>query len=134
MAEHPNAEKIRTAYAAFTAGDLPAVVEAFAPDAVFHVAGDGPTTGDHKGHQAITALLVDGFHKTGGTQRIEVRSIYADDHHGVVVAHETATRAHDGATLDIEEVHLLALAPDGRVTDFWDVPSDPDVHDAFFDG
>lgn len=134
MSEHPNVARVHAAYAAFAAGDLPAVLDWFAPDAVFHVAGDGPLAGDHKGHEAITAALVQSFQMTGGTQRIDVKKVYADGEHAVVVVHETATRARDGATLDIDEVHLATLDPAGRVTDFWDLPSDPDVHDAFFAG
>ena len=134
MAEHPNTAKIRAAYDAFAAADLPAVLEAFAPDAVFHVAGDGPLAGDHKGREAIGAALIESFQLTGATQRIDVKSIYADQDHAVIVVHETASRARDGATLDIDEVHLAVLDGDGLVVDFWDIPSDPDVHDAFFAG
>lgn len=134
MSEHRNVANIRAAYAAFSAGDLEAVMGWFAPDAVFHVAGDGPLAGDHKGREAIAAALVASFQLTGGTQRIDVKQVYADDEHGVITVHETATRASDGATLDIDEVHLVTLTPEGTVADFWDVPSDADVHDAFFGG
>src|SRR3974390_1594422 len=53
--------------------------------------------------------------------------------HGVVVLRETATRP-DGAMLDIDEVHVLAIDEEGRITDLWDLPSDPETHDRFFDG
>jgi hypothetical protein len=59
--------------------------------------------------------------------------VFADDHHGVVVLHETASRP-DGATLDIDEVHVLAIDDQGRITDLWDLPTDPAIHDRFFDG
>ena len=134
MAEHPNTAKIRAAYDAFAAADLPNVLEAFAPDGVFHAAGDGPLAGDHKGREAIGTALIGSFQMTGGTQRIDVKSLYADDEHAVIVVHETATRARDGATLDIDEVHLAVLDRDGLVVELWDIPSDPDVHDAFFAG
>ncbi len=134
MSEHPNAVALRHVYAAFAAGDLPTVLSAFAPDAVMHARGDGPMAGDHKGHEAITALLVGGFELTGGTQRIGVREVYADAEHGVVVVQETATRAADGARLEVAETHLVRFGPDGTVTDFWDIPADPKAHDDFFDG
>ena len=53
--------------------------------------------------------------------------------HGFVVLRETASRP-DGATLDLEEVHVLAIDDDGCITDQWDLPSDPEAHDRFFDG
>jgi ketosteroid isomerase-like protein len=134
VTEHPNATALRHVYAAFGEGDLPTVLAAFAPDAVFHVRGNGPMAGDHKGHEAITAVLVHGFELTGGTQRIEVRDIFADAEHGVAVTFETATRAADGAKLEVAETHLIRFGPDGLATDFWDIPADPDRHNDFFDG
>jgi ketosteroid isomerase-like protein len=134
MTEHPNATALRRAYAAMAAGDLPTVLAAFAPDAVVHIGGSGPMAGDHKGHEAITAALVHGFELTGGTQRLEVREVYADAEHGVVVVQETATRAADGRTLDVAETNLFRFGPDGLATEFWDIPADPKAHDDFFDG
>jgi hypothetical protein len=134
MSEHANAVALRQAYIAFAAGNLPTVLRAFATDAVMHVRGNGELAGDHKGHEAITAVLTRGFELTGGTQRIEVREIYADAEHGMVVVQETATRAADGARLEVAETHLFRFGPDGTATDFWDVPADPQAHDDFFDG
>jgi ketosteroid isomerase-like protein len=48
------------------------------------------------------------------------------------VLRETATR-NDGATLDMEESHVLSMR-DGKVTHVWDLPTDPEAHDRFFDG
>jgi ketosteroid isomerase-like protein len=133
MAEHPNVQRIRDAYAAFAAGDLTAALKDVAPDGVFHFNGEGPNSGDHKGTEAISTALVALFELTGGTQVLDIKSVFADDLHGVVVLHESATRT-DGAKLDIDEVHVLALDAEGRITDLWDLPTDPDVHDRFFDG
>ncbi len=134
MSEHPNVAVLRQAYADLAAGNLPAVMPLFAPDAVFHVDGHGPLSGEHKGHEAIAEVLKTTAVNTGGTQQFEIRSIFADDRHGVVVTRETATRAADGKQLDVEEVHLFTLGPDGRVHDLWDIPADPAAHEAFFDG
>ena len=71
---------------------------------------------------------------TGGSQRFELHHVYADDEYGVVHVRESATRVADNRTLDIDEVHLIVFGPDGRIADFRDLPSDPALHDAFFDG
>jgi uncharacterized protein len=134
VTEHPNAIALRHAYAAMAAGDLPTVLAAFAPDAVVHIGGSGPMSGDHKGHEAIGAALMHGFELTGGTQRLDVRDVFADAEHGIVVLRETATRAADGKTLDVMETNLFRFGPDGRAAEFWDVPADPKLHDDFFDG
>jgi ketosteroid isomerase-like protein len=115
------------------AGDLDGALKDLAPDGVFHFTGEGPNSGDHKGVEAISTALVNIFELTGGTQALDIKSVYADDRHAVVVLNETATRT-DGVKLDIDEVHVLALDGEGRITDLWDLPSDPDVHDKFFDG
>ena len=133
MAEHPNVQRIRDAYAAFSTGDLTAALKDLAPNAVFHFNGRGPLSGDHTGVEDITAALTGTFELTAGTQMLDIANVYADDHHGVVVLRETATR-QDGAMLDVDEVHVLAIDEEGRITDLWDMPSDPETHDRFFDG
>ena len=133
MAEHPNVQRIRDAYAAFGDGDLASALKDLAPNAVFHFKGSGPLSGDHTGVDDISAALIGAFELTAGTQKLDIASVFADDHHGVVVLRETASRP-DGATLDVEEVHVLAIDDEGRITDLWDLPSDPETHERFFDG
>jgi hypothetical protein len=77
-------------------------------------------------------VLVSNDQLTNGTQKLEIHDIVADDHRGVVVLRETATR-NDGATLDMEESHVLSLSG-AKVTHLWDVPTDAEAHDRFFDG
>jgi ketosteroid isomerase-like protein len=133
MAEHPNVQRIRDAYAAFAAGDLSAALKDVAPDGVFHFGGSGAISGDHRGVDEISKALIGVFELTAGTQKLDISGIYADDKHAVVVMRETASRP-DGATLDVDEVHVLGIDSEGRVTDLWDLPSDPEAHDRFFDG
>jgi ketosteroid isomerase-like protein len=132
MAEHPNVQRIRDAYAAFSAGDLAAALKDLAPDAVFHFGGEGPLSGDRKGAEAISANLIEVFTLTGGTQKLDIKGIYADDTQGVVVLRETASRP-DGATLDVDEVHVLGIRGE-QITELTDLPNDPEAHDQFFDG
>jgi len=133
MAEHPNVSVVRDAYAAFSKGDLEGALAALADDAVFHFGGEGPNSGDHKGREAITAALVHNFELTGGSQALDVKDIFADDRRAAVVVHETASRV-DGASLAMDEVHVLHFDGAGKITDLWDLPTDATVHDAFFDG
>jgi ketosteroid isomerase-like protein len=133
MAEHPNVARVRAAYAAFDKADLDGALADLADDAVFHFTGEGPNSGDHKGREAIEAALVSNYQLTGGTQKLEIHDIFADDARAVIVLRETAERV-DGATLDMEESHVLAINADGKITDLWDLPTDPEAHDRFFDG
>ena len=80
MAEHPNVQRIRNAYAAFSVGDLTAALKDLAPNAVFHFNGRGPLSGDHTGVDDISAALIGTFELTAGTQKLDIASVYADDH------------------------------------------------------
>jgi uncharacterized protein len=131
--EHPNVQRVRSAYEAFAAADLAGALKDLAPNAVFHFKGSSSLSGDHTGVEEISKALIGTFELTAGTQKLDIASIFADDHHGVVVLRETASRL-DGATLDVDEVHVLAIDSQGRITDLWDLPSDPESHDRFFDG
>jgi ketosteroid isomerase-like protein len=133
MAEHPNVQRIRDTYAALVAGDLTAALKDLAPAGVLHFRGSGPLSGERMGVDNIKAALVGAYQLTAGTRRFDISTIYADDHHGVVVLRETASRP-DGAVLDMDEVHIIAFDGEGRITDMWDLPSDPEVHNRFFDG
>jgi len=133
MAQHPNVARVRDAYAAFAKGDLNTALGDLADNAVFHFNGDGPNSGDHKGREAIEAALISNFELTGGTQVLDIHDVFADDLHAVVALRETATRT-DGAALDVEEAHVLTFDADGKITNLWDLPTDPEVHDRFFDG
>jgi ketosteroid isomerase-like protein len=133
VAEHPNVQRIRDAYAALTVGNLSTGLQDLAPQAVLHIKGSGPLSGDHSGAEEISTALTGLFALTAGTLTLDVADVFAGDHHAVVVLRESASRP-DGATLDVDEVHVLALDDEGRITDLWDLPRDPDAHDRFFDG
>jgi uncharacterized protein (TIGR02246 family) len=133
MSEHPNTALIRQGYDAIARGDLPAVLGLFAEDGVLHVNSEGPLGGDHKGREAISGVFTGLFEWTGGTIKLDVTEIFADEDHAIARVRETAERATDGLKLDVSEVHLFRLQG-GLAVEFWDLPSDADraAHDAFF--
>jgi uncharacterized protein len=133
MSEHPNLARMRRGYAAIAQGDLPTVLDLFAEDGVMHVGGVGPLSGDHAGRAAIGDAFAGLFEWTGGTVKLDVGQLFADDHHAVALVRETAQRASDGLTLDVSEVHLFRMV-NGDVVEFWDLPADHDreAHDTFF--
>ena len=133
MAEHPNVGRVREAYAAFARADLDTALKDLADDCVFHFGGHGPNSGDHQGREAIEQALINNYTLTAGTQTLDIRGIFADDQHATVMLHETASRP-DGATLAIDEVHVLSIDDYGKITNLWDIPADAAVHDQFFDG
>jgi ketosteroid isomerase-like protein len=133
MTEHPNATLLRKGYEAIARGDLPSVLELFAENGVMHVSGAGPLAGRHTGREAIGQAFAGLFAWTGGTVKLEIGDIFADDHHAIATVRESATRASDGLVLDVHEMHLFRMA-DGSALEFWDIPAGPDreAHEAFF--
>ena len=81
---------LRKAYEAMAAHDRETVVGVVADDGLLHVNTEGPFGGDHQGHDAIARLLGGLFEWTGGTLRMEVDELFADDQHGVVLLTETS--------------------------------------------
>jgi uncharacterized protein len=132
MREHPNATRTRKGFERFVQGDLPALLDLFADDAVWHVPGSMTLSGEHQGRDAIIAFLRRTAELTGGTYRVELLWTVADDDHLVAVYRAVGERP-DGRELDIEQALLVELE-DGR----WKVvraqPLDQAAFDAFWNG
>jgi ketosteroid isomerase-like protein len=133
MTEHANVQRIRDNYTALVAGDVATALKDLAPNGVFHFTGSGPLSGDRTGVAEISETLIGLAVLTEGTLQLDIRVVFADGQHGVVALRERASRP-DGATLDVEEVHVLSFDGEGRITDIWDLPDDPEAHIRFFDG
>jgi ketosteroid isomerase-like protein len=126
---HPNEERIRKGYEAFAAGNLQALDELFADDIIWHVGGRNPFTGDYKGRQEVYGFFAKLVERSGGTFRLEIHDVLANDEHGVVFARTRAQR--EGRSLDDETLHAFELE-DGKVKEFWGYPSDMYAADEFW--
>jgi hypothetical protein len=131
MREHPNVARIVQGYEAFAAHDVDGVLGLLSPDVVWHVNG-GRFAGHHKGRAEVAAHLACLAEFTGGSLLLNVLDVFADDHHAIAHVRETASRAVDGARLDVREAHVYHLDPDGRATEFWNVHADPASYRDFF--
>jgi ketosteroid isomerase-like protein len=111
-----NAELIRSGYAAFGRGDVPAVLAIFAEDIRWHVPGRNPMSGDYAGHEEVVGYFQALGERSGGTFRLEVNDILdSDDGNVTVLATERGER--NGAHLNSSAVHVWHLE-DGRATTF----------------
>ena len=97
--EHPNVARLRTAFAAFGAGELDVVLDEMADDCTWINAGSSPIAGAHQGREAITQMFVQLFTLTGGTYTASLISAFADDARAVAVYDATATVAGETETL-----------------------------------
>lgn len=123
MNEHPNIGRITREYRAFVDGNFGGLAELFAEDAVWHVAGDNPLSGDYAGRAAIIEFLRKLAHDTHDSFMIEVHDILANDLHTVVLAHTTVDR--DGEIYSADEVHVFCMSDAGLITEAWGFTSEP---------
>ncbi len=129
MADHPNLELMRRGYAAYTSGDLETIDRLFADDIVWHVSGRSPISGDYTGKEQVFGFFGKLQELSGGTSKVEVHDLLADDDHGVAIVTQSASR--DGRTYEGRVTHVLHLR-DGKVTEFWDAYVDQYTSDEFW--
>ena len=127
----PNHEQtIRQYYEARNRGDREAMLDLVAEEAVFHVAGGSPISGDHRGRAALQRLGSQVFGETGGTYRTDLLDILANDTHVVSRHRWSATR--NGRSIEMVNFNVFRFAADGRIDERWEFVEDDAAHDAFW--
>jgi ketosteroid isomerase-like protein len=101
--------------AAWTAGDMPAIVACYHNDFTLHYAGRNPLSGDHFGKAAALTTLGE-FGRRTKRQLIKIVDVMAGRERGAIVAIE---RLHvDGAPVEVERV-LVYGVKDGLLHECW---------------
>ena len=126
---HPDEEVVRRGYDAFSRGDMQALRELFDPDIVWHTPGRSQLAGDHRGVDAVLGFFGRTMELTGGTFRIELHDVVANDEH--VVGLHTVTAEREGKTLQDRNI-LVFHVRDGRTSEVWQFWTDQYAADAFF--
>lgn len=129
MAEHPNGSLIRRGYEAFTKGDVLTLAELFAADTVWHQPGSNPLSGDHQGRDAVLAFLGNLAGLSGGTYKVELHDLLANDDHVVALSRETASR--QGKRLDSLSVQVYHVKQ-GKIVESWSFVQDDPAYDEFW--
>ena len=130
MSAHPNLAKLDALIASFQAGDLEAVIDAYAEDGIYRVAGDNIVSGNFRGHDEIRDFFIHLATVTGGTMRLDVVDTLADDDHAVMFWHLTAER--EGKTLDATGTMAFKIDADGKFSESWFLYDDQRAYDAFY--
>jgi uncharacterized protein len=121
MTEHPNVELARQAYEAIAKGDLTASSEGLADDVTWHGMTAGPLSDTYHGRDEVLAFIGRLMEETGGTFRLEVHDVLANDEHTVVLCTMSATRRNK--SIEIPVVNVTHVR-DGKVTEFWSATTD----------
>ena len=108
-----NADRIRQGYDAFNRGDVPALVDLFADDVVWHFPGASKLGGEHVGRDATLTALGGYGEASGGTLQANLIDIMASSDHVAGVLHEHVEEL--GLARDEGESHRSALEEVGRV-------------------
>jgi ketosteroid isomerase-like protein len=126
---HPNEDLIRRGYEAFATGDMATLDGLFADDIVWHAPGRSQLAGTYRGKEEVFGTFQKVAELTGGTFKLEIHTILADDEHAVVLARSTGER--EGKTLDDNAVQVFHVK-DGKVTEQWLYPGDVYAADEFW--
>jgi ketosteroid isomerase-like protein len=112
MGAKENAEVVRRGYEAFNTGDMAALGELFAEDAVWHVAGSGVLSGTKQGRDAIFAYFGELGKRSQGSFQATVRDIVGGENHTVGLQQSHAES--NGKTLDLASAIAFVIR-DGKV-------------------
>ncbi len=129
MADHPNATLLRNGYEAFGKGDMATITELFSEDVVWHLPGNNQLSGVHRGRDAVFAIFAKTTQLSGGSFKIEVHDVLANDEHAVALTRGTASRqGRQLSSLDTDVYHMS----NGKVTEFWSFAEDQRLTDEFW--
>src|SRR5438445_13531009 len=84
---HPNEEVLRTAYNAFSKGDMETLRGLFTDDAAGHIIGRSQISGDYQGPDAVFGFFGKLFELSGGPFAVDVHLVIADDNYVQVLDH-----------------------------------------------
>ena len=129
MADHPNVERLRKGYNAYSTGDMAVLNDLFAEDILWHIAGRSQLSGDYKGRDAVFGFFGKLMELSGGTSSLEVHDLLANDEHGVALV--TGSGERNGKSFRGADVHTFHFR-DGKVVEFWDSPLDQYEADEFW--
>ena len=91
--------------------------------------GPGPYLGGLRGRRSGTRLFQQSSELTGGTLRIDLHDVLANDEHVVSLVTMRAERA--GKKLDTNFVQVSHVG-DGKITETWICPADPVAMEEFW--
>jgi ketosteroid isomerase-like protein len=129
MTAHPNVELTRRGYEAFAKGDVPALRELMDDEVTWHVSDGGPLSGSYHGQSDVLGFLARLAKETGGTFRLDVHDILANDEHVVALGTLSASRGPKSIKTAVANViHVRA----GKITEFWTANTDPQAYIDFW--
>ncbi|GAC1445234.1 MAG: hypothetical protein NVS3B26_11420 [Mycobacteriales bacterium] len=114
-----NIENTKKSYAAFSAGDIPTVLEHMATDCVWHVGGRSAIAGTYTGHDQILGYFGKLVELSGGTFAVELVDLAELPATGMVTALVNTTMTIDGTTTQVRMIELGRTNAQGQLAECW---------------
>ena len=128
-AANANAALIKNAYDAFSRGDVPGAMSAFAEDILWHVPGRGPLSRDYRGRAEVLGFFGHFMELSGGSFRLQVDDVLAKDNRVVVLC--TGAPSAAAGSWSAPQVHVWTVK-DGKATVFREYEGDQQGDDEFW--
>jgi len=135
MAEHPNAIRVMRGLEARSRGkfndeDMAILNDVFADGVIWHSTGRGAIQQDVKGKEAVLGAWRSVAAQSGDSFKLVPGRTFGDNDHVIGISRISAKRGDK--TLDMDEVEVFHMTPDGKISDFWGIAEDEDVLAAFW--
>lgn len=122
--ETENREAVERYAAAWTAGDMAALVGCYHDDFTLHYGGDNALTGTHRGKAKCLGVMQEFGKRCGGRKLVRVVATMAGAERGGMIAREAL--GPDG--IEMDRVFLYAVK-DGKLAECWLYDSDQGLID-----
>ena len=128
MGVMPFTDKVRTTYADLCRGNMQSINRLLTKDCICHLPGSNPLAGDYAPSEVID-YLGRLWQESGGSLRIAIHDVLANDDHVVILQLVTAeTRGKRFESRGVLVGHL-AEADDGKICEAWLFSERPDEPD-----
>ena len=125
-----NIDNTRKSYAAFSAGDIPTLLEHIAPDCVWHVGGRSAVAGTYVGHEQILGYFGKLVEISGGTFAVELIDAAELPASGMVTALINTTMTVNETSTQVRMVELGRMNAKGQLAECWWFSEDQYAQDA----
>ena len=127
--EHPNAVLMRKVDEALLAGDFAGFLALHTEDALMHVPGSSPLSGDHVGRDGIAAVFQRELSMLDAPPEfVPLDDLGSDDHAAAVVIQRMQRGGHSYEGLQV----VIGRVRDGHLSEVWFRPEDQASFDEFF--
>jgi hypothetical protein len=114
----------------FDEADMAILNDVFDDNVTWHSTGRGAIQQDVVGKEAVLGAWRSVAEQSAGTFSLTPHEVYGDDYHVVGISRISA---HVGdKKLDMGEVEVFHMTPEGKISDFWGIAEDEDVLASFW--